>query len=253
MKLNYKKIGQGAPVIMLHGVFGSSDNLLSSAKALSEDFTVFILDQRNHGHSPHSENFTYQDMADDLLEFMDDQGLKSAALIGHSMGGKTVMHFAARHPERVSKLVVMDISPRYYKRHHDEILGGLNSIDPGNISSRTEADQVLAEYVAEPPVRQFLLKNLERENDAFKWRINLPVITEKIDNVGEPLPEEAVVPVPTLFIKGENSGYIREKDLDLIKRQFPDSRLHSIQGAGHWLHAEKPAEFVNAVKRFLAQ
>lgn len=251
MKLNYKKFGQGQPLIMLHGVFGSSDNLLTVGKNLAENFSVYLLDQRNHGESPHSDSFTYSDMAEDLNEFMEDHEINNTFLIGHSMGGKTVMNFTARYPEKVKKLVVMDISPRYYRRHHDDILEGLNSIQPKAVSSRTEADKILSEKVNEVAIRQFLLKNLEREGDSFKWRINLPVISRDIENVGEALPEDAVIKVPTLFIKGENSGYIREKDFELIDKQFSDYKIEIINGAGHWLHAEKPIEFVKAVKSFL--
>lgn len=251
MKLNYKKLGKGQPLIMLHGVFGSSDNLLSVGKSLAENFSVYLLDQRNHGESPHSDSFTYSDMAEDVNEFMEDHNINNAFLLGHSMGGKTVMNFTAKYPEKVKKLIVVDISPRYYRRHHDDILEGLNSIQPKVVSSRGEADKILSEKVSELAVRQFLLKNLEREGDSFKWRINLQVISRDIENVGEALPESAVIKVPTLFVKGENSGYIREKDIEVIDKQFSNYKLEIINGAGHWLHAEKPIEFVKAVKSFL--
>ena len=251
MKLFYREIGEGDPIVILHGVFGSSDNLLGPAKLLADDYKVYLLDQRNHGNSPHSDAFNYSAMASDLMEFLDAEDIRKPLIIGHSMGGKTVMNFAATYPEFDARYVVMDISPRFYKRHHDEILEGLNNIDLKSVKSRQEADKILEEKVPELPVRQFLLKNLDRADEGFKWRINLPVITDKIDNVGEGLDEKVVIERPFLFIRGDQSNYIREKDEELIRKQFPDSRIVTIHGAGHWLHAEKPKEFAITIKEFL--
>lgn len=251
MKLFYKEIGEGNPIVILHGVFGSSDNLLGPAKLLADEYKVYLLDQRNHGNSPHSDEFNYSAMASDLMEFLDEEGLRNPLIVGHSMGGKVVMNFAAMYPEFDARYVVMDISPRFYKRHHDEILKGLNNIDLESVRSRQEADKVLEEKVSELPVRQFLLKNLDRTDKGFKWRINLPVLTDKIDNIGEGLNEDIVIDRPFLFIRGDQSNYIREKDEELIRRQFTDSRVVTIHGAGHWLHAEKPEEFAETIKEFI--
>lgn len=251
MKLFYKEIGEGNPIVILHGVFGSSDNLLGPAKLLADEYKVYLLDQRNHGNSPHSDEFNYSAMASDLMEFLDEEGLRNPLIVGHSMGGKVVMNFAAMYPEFDARYVVMDISPRFYKRHHDEILKGLNNIDLESVRSRQEADKVLEEKVSELPVRQFLLKNLDRTDKGFKWRINLPVLTDKIDNIGEGLNEDIVIDRPFLFIRGDQSNYIREKDEELIRRQFTDSRVVTIHGAGHWLHAEKPEEFAEIIKEFI--
>lgn len=251
MKLFYKEIGEGNPIVILHGVFGSSDNLLGPAKLLADEYKVYLLDQRNHGNSPHSDEFNYSAMASDLMEFLDEEGLRNPLIVGHSMGGKVVMNFAAMYPEFDARYVVMDISPRFYKRHHDEILEGLNNIDLESVRSRQEADKVLEEKVSELPVRQFLLKNLDRTDKGFKWRINLPVLTDKIDNIGEGLNEDIVIDRPFLFIRGDQSNYIREKDEELIRRQFTDSRVVTIHGAGHWLHAEKPEEFAEIIKEFI--
>lgn len=251
MKLNYRELGEGTPIVILHGVFGSSDNMLSQAKVLAEDYKVYLLDQRNHGSSPHSDDFTYKDMSEDLKEFLEDKNLENPLIVGHSMGGKTVMKFAVDNPDFEARYIVMDISPKPYNRHHDEILDGLNSIDVENLISRQEADKQLSQYVPELGVRQFLLKNLDRTDEGFKWKINLSVITEKIDNIGEGLAEGDQSEKPFLFIKGNNSNYIKDKDEDLIKSHFPNSEIKGIDGAGHWLHAEKPKEFIGMVSEFM--
>lgn len=253
MKLAYREIGEGEPLIILHGLFGSSDNWLSIARELEDRFKVYLVDQRNHGDSPHSEEFTYTAMAADIKEFVEEHGLENPLIMGHSMGGKTAMTFAVTYPELLKKLVVVDIAPRYYPVHHDRILEGLQSIDVENLQSRREADKALAEYVAELGVRQFLLKNLGRNSEGgYEWKINLPVISEQIENVGEALEEEKRFEKPVLFINGEKSGYIqRERDEPLIQQIFPQAKIETIAGAGHWVHAEKPTDVVEKVRAFL--
>lgn len=252
MKLNFKKSGQGEPLIILHGLFGSADNWFSIAKELEKDFTLYLVDQRNHGDSPHSDDWNYQVMAEDLKELMDDEGLDSAYIMGHSMGGKTVMTFAMNYPAKVKKMIVADIAPRFYPLHHQRILEGLNAIPMGQLKSRKEADDILAKYINIPGIRQFLLKSLGRdENGKFIWKINLPVITEKIANVGEELKSGTPFEKPTLFMGGANSDYITEKDKEEIERLFPNSHVIYIKDAGHWLHAEQPAAVIETVKAFL--
>lgn len=252
MKLNYREMGEGAPLIILHGLFGSTDNWLSVGKELSQDYKVYLIDQRNHGDSPHSPSFTYADMASDLNEFISEHEIKEPVIIGHSMGGKTVMKFALSYPDLLKKLIVVDIAPRHYPVHHDVILRGLQAIDVGALKTRREADATLAEYVPELGVRQFLLKNLGRNTEGgYEWKINLPVISEKIENVGEGLQEGDRFEKPTLFINGAASGYIKEADKPLIQQIFPKSEVKTIEGAGHWVHAEKPEEFTDIVRTFL--
>lgn len=252
MKLNFKKSGQGEPLIILHGLFGSADNWFSIAKELEKDFTLYLVDQRNHGDSPHSDDWNYQVMAEDLKELMDDEALDSAYIMGHSMGGKTVMTFAMNYPAKVKKMIVADIAPRFYPLHHQRILEGLNAIPMGELKSRKEADDILAKYINIPGIRQFLLKSLGRdENGKFIWKINLPVITEKIANVGEELKSDIPFEKPTLFMGGANSDYITEKDKEEIERLFPNSHVIYIKDAGHWLHAEQPAAVIETVKAFL--
>ncbi|MDX5477329.1 MAG: alpha/beta fold hydrolase, partial [Cyclobacteriaceae bacterium] len=234
MKLNFKKSGQGEPLIILHGLFGSADNWFSIAKELEKDFTLYLVDQRNHGDSPHSDEWNYQVMAEDLKELMDDEALDSAYIMGHSMGGKTVMTFAMNYPAKVKKMIVADIAPRFYPLHHQRILEGLNAIPMGELKSRKEADDILAKYINIPGIRQFLLKSLGRdENGKFIWKINLPVITEKIANVGEELKSGTPFEKPTLFMGGANSDYITEKDKEEIERLFPNSHVIYIKDAGH--------------------
>lgn len=252
MKLAYQEVGEGEPVIILHGLFGSSDNWLSIAKELSSDYKVYLPDQRNHGDSPHTEEFSYEAMAGDIAEFIEEHQLKDPIVIGHSMGGKAAMRFAVDHSQLLKKLVVVDIAPRYYPPHHQTILAGLKSIDVDNLKSRKEADNALSEYVQELGVRQFLLKNLGRSKQGgYEWKMNLAVIDEKIENVGEPLPEDKKFEKPTLFINGATSNYIKKEDEELINKIFPKAKIQTIAGAGHWVHAEKPGEFLEILTTFI--
>lgn len=251
MKLNYRKVGEGKPLVILHGLFGSADNWFSIARELDKEFTMYLVDQRNHGDSPHDDEWNYDVMVEDLKELLDEEGLDKAYLMGHSMGGKTVMNFALKYPERVEKLIVADIAPRYYPVHHESILEGLNSLDLKSINSRKEADDALAKYISEPGIRQFLLKSLGRDADGFAWKINLPIITKNIENVGEALPEGESFDGPTLFLAGANSNYVQQKDLPEILEFFPNYELEFVQNAGHWLHAEQPHAVVEEIRRFL--
>ncbi len=251
MKLNFRKVGEGKPLVILHGLFGSADNWFSIARELDKEFTMYLVDQRNHGDSPHSSAWNYDLMVEDLKELLDDEGLDKAFLMGHSMGGKTVMNFALKYPERVEKLIVADIAPRYYPVHHESILEGLNSLDLKEINSRKEADDALAKYISEPGIRQFLLKSLGRDAEGFAWKINLPVITRNIEIVGEALPEGESYEGPTLFLAGANSHYIQQKDFPEILEFFPNYELEFVKNAGHWLHAEQPHAVVEEIRRFL--
>ena len=251
MQLFYREQGQGKPLIILHGLFGSSDNWLTVTKKLSEEYKIFLVDQRNHGRSPHADEFTYSAMAEDLNEFFKQHNIESANLIGHSMGGKVAMNFAMRYPSMVDSLIVADIGPKYYPRHHDTIIQGLKSINLTETPNRMAADNALAEYVPELEVRQFLLKNLAREGESFVWRINLSVIERDIENVGEALSKGKSFDKPTLFIRGGRSKYILDDDQNLIKELFPNSSIETIPDAGHWVQAEAPTEFITLVLDFL--
>lgn len=252
MKLNFRSSGQGEPLIILHGLFGASDNWLSIAKKLEDKYQVFLVDQRNHGASPHSDVWNYQVMAEDVKDFMEDQALSEAIILGHSMGGKVAMTFAGRYPEMISDLVIVDIGPKYYPVHHKKILESLKSIDLSSLSSRQDADQQLQNNVPEMGVRQFLLKNLGRDKDSqYYWKINLKVIEDQIENVGLALPVEKIYGGKCLFIRGENSHYILDEDLPELSIQFPHHTLSTISNAGHWVHAERPSEFLHALNNYL--
>lgn len=251
MRLNFKKFGSGPPLVILHGLFGSLDNWFSIAKELVDHYTLYLVDQRNHGDSPHSNEWNYGVMVEDVRELLDSEGLDSVYLMGHSMGGKTVMNFAVKYPERVRKLIVGDIAPRYYPIHHQVILDGLNALDLSQLQSRKEADEHLAKFIPELGIRQFLLKSLGRDEQGFAWKINLSVIAEKIEEVGKALEEGAIFEGPTLFLSGGNSNYIQEKDLPDMKRHFPNFTWVSIPNAGHWLHAEQPQAVIKAIRNFL--
>lgn len=251
MRLNYKKTGSGHPLVILHGLFGSLDNWFSIAKELTEHYTLYLVDQRNHGDSPHADTWNYAVMVEDLKELLDAEGLDKIYLMGHSMGGKTVMNFAVKYPEYIEKLIVADIAPRYYAPHHQIILEGLNSLDLESIQSRKEADDQLARYIPELGTRQFLLKSLTRGGEGFAWKINLPVIAKNIENVGEALAEGSRFDGPTLFLAGGNSNYIQQKDLPDLETHFPNYQLEFVANAGHWLHAEQPHAVVEELRKFL--
>ena len=254
MKLYYRQLGEmGTPVIILHGLFGSSDNWLTISKTIVDHgHVVYLLDQRNHGRSPHSEVHDYDSLADDLMEFITDYNLKQPVVIGHSMGGKAVMQFAMNYPGQFSRLVVIDIAPKFYPVHHAEILRGFAAINLATLKSRNEADAILTQYEPNLGVRQFLLKNLYRdETGQFAWRLNLPTIEREIHGIGEDLRHIQTVTAPTLFIRGSESGYVSDDDLPIIRRIFPNVVFETIAGAGHWVQAEKPAEFVDVLFEFL--
>lgn len=253
MKLHAQVFGEGTPFVILHGFLGMGDNWKSLGNRFADaGYQVHLVDQRNHGRSFHDAGFTYELMSDDLLAYMDSQKLDKIILMGHSMGGKTAMEFATRYPKKVSKLIVADIAPKSYPQHHQDILKGLSSLDFSQIKSRSAADKALAEYVSHFGTRQFLLKNLYWvAKGQLGLRMNLPVLIENIEEVGKPIPEDALYEGTTLFIRGEKSGYIQEMDELLIHKHFPNAVIKSISKAGHWLHADNPDEFFDKIMRFL--
>ncbi|MCK4676848.1 MAG: alpha/beta fold hydrolase [Bacteroidales bacterium] len=253
MKLFYRRFGSGDPVIILHGVLGISDNWVTIGKRLAEKFEVFIPDQRNHGRSPHSPTFNYFALNDDLLEFIEDHELSNPILIGHSMGGKVAMNFVLDVALPVKKLVVIDISTRGYlsRQTHIEIIHAMQSVDFDKITKRSEVETELAP-IKSSRLRQFILKNLYRVNDRrFGWRINLEAIFENLDLISEGIETDKTYDYPTLFIKGEASDYIQEDDSDLILNIFPQAVVKTIDGATHWLHADKPDDLCLLLSDFL--
>ncbi len=263
--LNFKKYGTGEPLVILHGLYGSSDNWVSIAKRLEAMFTVYLVDLRNHGRSPHYELHNYAVMTDDLVAFLNDQGVYSANIIGHSMGGKLAMTFASLYPEMVRRLVVVDISPRTYAKasgdgqleEHRAILEALASLDLAQLKKREDADTHLAQYISSFSVRQFLLKNLVRDRSGrFSWRLNIETLKESLESVVIGLENERDdlrrFMNPTLFIRGGSSHYIRDVDLAMIKDFFPHAQIETIKDASHWVHAEQPDAFIHCVVKFLS-
>ncbi len=255
MKLYYREVGEpdSPPIIIVHGIFGSSDNWLTVSKAIAaHGYRVILPDQRNHGQSPRADALDYPTLAADIGELITDLSLVKLVLVGHSMGGKTLMQYVMDYPGTFSKLVVVDIAPKFYPIHHAELVRGLSSIDLTTLKGRTEADTRLTPYEPIPTVRQFLLKNLYRtEQGQFAWRLNLPVIARELHGVGAELTNPHVIMEPTLFIRGSESPYILDEDIANIRRIFSNARIETIEGAGHWVQAEKPLEFVQVLIDFL--
>ncbi|WP_452226660.1 alpha/beta fold hydrolase [Lacinutrix cladophorae] len=246
-------IGEGKPFVILHGFLGMSDNWKTLGTQFSEaGFQVHLVDQRNHGRSFHDSLFNYDVLVEDLKRYCEENELEDIVLLGHSMGGKTAMLFATEYPELVSKLIVADISPRFYPIHHDAILEGLSSLNFETLKTRGAADKVLADYVSDFGTRQFLLKNLYWiEKGKLALRINLKVLKENVSEVGEALPIHAKFSKDTMFLRGDKSEYIALQDEALINRHFPLANIITIKNAGHWLHAENPTDFFNAVISFV--
>ena len=250
MKLHYRELGEGQPLVILHGLFGYSDNWQTHAKKLSEYYRVILVDLRNHGHSDWSNDFSYHLMAEDLFELFNLLNLSKVILLGHSMGGKTSIQFTQEHPEFIEKLIVVDIGIKQYPMHHTEILKGLHAIDLEAVITRGEAESILNQYVDSYGTRQFLLKNLYwKEKGKLAWRMNIPVLEREMAEILAPLSHEEVM-TPTLFIRGALSNYILDEDIDDLEEVFPDSIIKTIENAGHWVHAEAAEEFMDCVLEF---
>jgi pimeloyl-ACP methyl ester carboxylesterase len=254
MEFHHRSYGAGPPLIVLHGLLGSLDNWSTLARRWGKYFHVLTFDARNHGRSFHHGVMDYPSMAEDLLQFMTQHGIESAHLLGHSMGGKTAMHFALTHPSRVERLVVVDIAPRTYERKHDRILDALVSFDPGRFTARGEADEALAHTIPEDAIRQFLLKNLiRREDGGFRWKMNLEAITRSYDALREGVGAGGRFDGPTLFVRGDRSPYVEESDLPRILELFPRAVITTVAHAGHWVHADAPDDLFRVVLPFLLE
>lgn len=250
MKLFHRILGEGQPLLILHGLFGHSDNWQTHAKKLAEYYQVILIDQRNHGHSDWSDAFSYDLLAEDLHELITDLGLQKIILLGHSMGGKTVMRYAQLYPEEIEKLIVVDMGVKAYPPHHTDILEGLSKVDLTVVKSRSEVEAILLPYVPVDGTRQFLMKNLYwKEKTQLAWRMNVPVLEREMEAILAAVPSDEVM-IQTLFIRGALSRYITDEDIPELEDQFPDSDVITVPNAGHWVHAEAPEAFVNAVLEF---
>ena len=252
MQLNYKVFGEGEPLIILHGLLGSLDNWQTLAKQYAEHFTVFIIDLRNHGKSPHSDEFSYNLMVEDLLNFCNENFIYRCHLLGHSMGGKVAMQFALSHGDYIEKLIVADIAPVTYDPGHNAIFEALRSIDLKTVQQRKEVEDILAQSIPQFGVRQFLMKGLTRdEHNAFIWKFNLDSLWKNYTKILGTFQTEDNFDGETLFIYGDQSDYIQEAYFPIIDKYFVNNEKVVIQGAGHWLHAENPKEFLGKTLSFL--
>lgn len=252
MQLNYKVFGEGEPLIILHGLLGSLDNWQTLAKQYAEHFTVFIVDLRNHGKSPHSDEFSYDLMVEDLLNFCNENFIYRCHLLGHSMGGKVAMQFALSHGDYIEKLIIADIAPVTYDPGHNTIFEALRSIDLKTVQQRKEVDDILAQTIPQFGVRQFLMKGLTRdEHNAFIWKFNLDSLWKNYTKILGTFQTEDNFDGETLFIYGDQSDYIQEAYFAIIDKYFVNNEKVVIQGAGHWLHAENPKEFLGKTLSFL--
>ncbi len=253
MQLNCHRFGQGPPLVLLHGLFGSLTNWLGVGRELATHFTVLAMDQRNHGRSPHAAEMSYPLMAGDLAESLDAHALSSVHLLGHSMGGKVAMQFALTNPARVKRLVVVDMSPRAMPPQHREVIEALVAVDPTAYRSRVELDKTLAERLPDAALRRFLLKSLTpTPSGTLRWQINLAAIQTSYRCLTDAIAGGRPFTRPTLFLRGELSRHVTDEDEGEIARLFPDSQVQTVQDAGHWVHADAPTEFVRMVTEFLS-
>lgn len=263
MKLFYRKTGKGSPLVIIHGLYGSSDNWINIGKRLAEKHTVYMIDQRNHGRSGFASSHTFNDLKNDLNEFFESHRIEKAIILGHSMGGKTAMWFAADFPEKVEKLVIADIAPKDYLQMkedsqfylHQNILLAMQEIDFSLVKSRNDVDEIMAEKIDDARIRQFLLKNIEKskKEKQYRWRVNAEVLYDFLEEIVSGVNKSWLddrIPItayPVIFIRGMLSKYILPEDENLIHEIYPEARIVDISGAGHWLHAEQPQKFMDAV------
>ncbi len=251
MQLFHRIYGEGKPLIILHGLFGFSDNWQSQAKVLANYFQVITVDLRNHGHSPWSDDFSYALMAQDVANLMDQLNINHAVMVGHSMGGKVALHFAQEYPEKLTKLVVVDMGVKSYPPHHQHILDALHQLPLDQLKTRNEAAALLRSQLQNEGVVQFILKNLYwKEKGLLAWRMNLSVLEASMSEILAAIPPKEIV-IPTLFIRGALSNYILDEDWSEIEEIVFDAELVTINGAGHWVHAEKIDEFLEALLHYL--
>src|SRR5690606_32475686 len=251
--LNYRELGSGGvPVLLIHGLFGAGDNLGSLARRLATTRRVLMVALRNHGQSPHTSTMSQAEMADDVLALLERLGIARADIVGHSLGGKVAMQLAMNHPECVRRLVVVDIAPVDYPRGHDTVFAALHAVDLSAVNSRRDAEAMLAPHIAEPMLRQFLLKSLERTDSGYGWRFNLPSLYTNYEAL-RAAPQGELFPGPTLFVRGELSDYIAPRYEPQLRAFFPQAHIETVAGAGHWVHGDNPEVFNQLVEDFLNQ
>lgn len=251
MKLYYQSQGEGPPLIIIHGLFGSSDNWRSMAKFFARHYQVFSVDLRNHGRSPHSETQTFANMAEDIYALCQQQRLDNVHVIGHSLGGKVAMQLAESYPQLINKLVIVDIAPRQYFSQHTPLMDAMMALDLRQFNQRAEVDAALTKAIPDKTVRQFLLMNLVSDNETLEWRINLPALKQNYQQLMAAVCLNAQLTMPALFVYGEQSDYVNADDRQQIADIFSQAKFVGIIGAGHWVQAEKPQQFKKVVEEFL--
>ncbi|MFZ1786997.1 MAG: alpha/beta fold hydrolase [Saprospiraceae bacterium] len=254
-ELNYKTFGEGMPVIFLHGLFGMLDNWQTFAKKMADEgYMVFLLDQRDHGKSPHTEAFTYELLSEDLANFLNTQWIHKAIIIGHSMGGKTALTFARDHEDVVEKLILIDVAPKKYNGGHESIFQALLGIDLQSFDDRNEIYDHLKKQISDEGTLLFLMKNISRKKEgSFEYKMNLKLLHENYPNIMSEVSFNHPVDVPTLFVAGGQSDYILPEDTEKIKEVFTDVQFAVIDGASHWVHADKPNELFDVVMKFIRE
>jgi pimeloyl-ACP methyl ester carboxylesterase len=254
-QLHFTSTGSGTPLVVLHGLFGSGRNWQSHARQFSSQYRVISADLRNHGDSFHADEMNYSLMADDVEELLRQLGIDQCYMLGHSMGGKVAMALALQNRDLFRAMVVADIAPVAYFHHYDDLIDPIRALRLDQLESRAQADQLLRQNIPEDQLRSFLLQNLVRETDGWRWRVNWPIIQRDMEFLTGfvDVPGERVVDVPTLFVRGENSDYVGAAEIEAINRYFSAASISTIEDAGHWLHAENPEAFSRAVLEFLQQ
>ena len=252
-ELHFSTLGSGEPLVILHGLFGSGKNWQSHARQFADHFQVFTVDLRNHGESFHADEMNYSVMAVDVAQLLYRLELSDCDILGHSMGGKVAMMLALQNPDLVARMIVADIAPVAYFHHYDDLINPILALPLATIESRAQAEQLLRQNIPEDQLRAFLLQNLVREPAGWRWRVNWKVIQrdmEWLTGFGD-LPQDWLIELPSLFIRGEKSDYIGNAEIEIIKHRFSDCKIETITAAGHWLHAEKPEAFNRLVVDFL--
>lgn len=252
VQLNTKKLGHGKPIYIFHGLFGSLDNWQTIANELQKRFTVYLIDLRNHGKSPHTKEMTYKLMSEDIRQLMKDEDLDKINIIGHSMGGKVCYQLLNDIPHRIEKAMIIDIAPKRYKGGHEQVFKAMFSLDLDRLSKRSDAELIISQYIPEKSVQQFILKNLDRQSDHhFEWKCNLDTLYKEYDNICEEISFNKTCHVPIRIISGSISQYVTQADIDKMKTHFSNLSWHIVEGSGHWVHAEKPKEMLNEIISFL--
>lgn len=251
IKLNYKKLGQGDPLIVLHGLFGSLDNWVTLGRQWAEDFTVYLVDMRNHGKSPHTESHSIPAMAKDIKEFIQNHHINKPVILGHSMGGKAAMELALTHPDIIRALIIVDIGAQAYPPSHDVIFKAIRSVDLDKVESRKDIEKKLGKFIQDKGIIFFISKNIERTKEGYRWKMNIDTLERDYKEILKDINAGRFFDKPTLLLRGEKSGYVTPENINLLRQLFPYIKIETIAGTGHWLHAEKSDEVEEKVREFM--